>query len=115
MCYYAATRSHKHGGASFADTTLHLFYGVGGWIDRKWSRGVHGVLSLVLSPGPGCSCVMRESFYGRFREDTRKIISAVMHEISYSIIELNISMNITWSSITFAQGYSALATTRQGL
>lgn len=30
----------------------------GGWIDRKWSRGVFGVLSLVYHIGHGCPLVM---------------------------------------------------------
>jgi hypothetical protein len=47
MCYYAAAICSLQAWwrIRLPTTTLHLSYGVGseGWIDRKWSRGVHGV------------------------------------------------------------------------
>jgi hypothetical protein len=82
----------QHAAASMAEHRLPTqpcvyFMALGIGIGRKRSWGVHGVLSLFMSTGPGCSCVMRELFRGRFREDTRKFISAITHELPYSIVE----------------------------
>jgi hypothetical protein len=66
-------------------------------------RSFHSLCQL----GPRCSCVTRESFCGRFREDTRKIISAIVHGISYSIVELNKSMNIAGLSMSHVRRFNS--------